>query len=712
MPDYTGGMASRSRTPRVTHRFILALSLPMLALAAAVAVAAVYSPATVTAASPTAGSQAAPPQAAHGAPAVQARSCIVIDRRSAKVLWSRDAGLRLAPASTTKIMTALLVLEHYRDLTRMVRAPASVARYQEVAIGLRPGDRISVRQALRATMTKSANDACVTLATAVGGSEARFVTLMNRRARQLGLTHTHFVNSRGSPVPGHYSCARDLARLGRYAMRDAEFRDLVGAKTRVITWPPSHRVTVTSHNRLLDYAWGDGIKTGATQESKIVLVGSGAPGELKVPLIVVTMREPTRDREERDAVALFRWAAGLYEQRQIVGAGDEVAAVDGDRRRAARRRRGRRPLRGRPQGGDGGPGPAVAGGAAPGAAGGRHGAGHGDVSLRRPHRGPRRPRRRDDRGPDQSVNLRSPGRTALLRSALLITALAVIALVVVATLAACGGEPPAGPSPAGTAPPQVQAWTGILVERDSGDVLWSKDPDRELPPASCTKIMTALLTLEHTSDLDALATVPDIPLPQKVGVDLVPGDRISVRQALTALLVKSANDAALTLASYVGGNEARFTKLMNLRARQLGLTHTHFMNCRGTPEDGHYSSARDLATLGRFAMRDATFRELVGTRTAVIRYPPDGAVPVANHNRLLDYPWGDGIKTGATDVSGKVLVGSGKPGSVALIVVTMHEPTRDQEVKDAVALFEWGTAEYVRRSAASPAPPASTSPSP
>ena len=107
-------------------------------------------------------------------------------------------------------------------------------------------------------------------------------------------------------------------------MRDAEFRDLVGAKTRVITWPPAHSVTVTSHNRLLDYAWGDGIKTGATAQSKMVLVGSGTPGALKVPLIVVTMREPTRDQEERDAVALFTWGAGLYEERQLVRAGDEV----------------------------------------------------------------------------------------------------------------------------------------------------------------------------------------------------------------------------------------------------------------------------------------------------------------------------------------------------------------------------------------------------
>ncbi len=295
---------------------------------------------------------------------------------------------------------------------------------------------------------------------------------------------------------------------------------------------------------------------------------------------------------------------------------------------------------------------------------------------------------------------RSPGRDTLLPPALLALLLTLHALAAVATLAACDGEP----SPAGTAPPKVKAWTGILIERDSGRVLWSKEPDRELPPASCTKIMTALLTLERVKDLDAYAVVPKIPLPQKVGVDLAPGDRITVREALTALMVRSANDAALTLAAYVAGNEGKFTRLMNERAGQLGLTHTQYRNCRGTPEDGHYSSARDLATLGRFAMRDATFRELVRQSTAVIRYPPNAAVPVENHNRLLGYPWGDGIKTGATGASGKVLVGSGKPGPVALIVVTMHEPTREQEVKDAVALCEWGTAEYLRRSAPSASP--------
>lgn len=308
---------------------VVAACLLLLAVGAVVAALATRAPSPARAGTPSI-SAAEGAKAARAAPGIRASSGILMDRRTGRVLWSKSADLRLAPASCTKIMTALLVLERYRDLDRMVRAPAVVTGHQKVAIGLRPGDRISVRQALRALMIKSANDACVTLATAVGGSETGFVKLMNRRAAQLGLNRTHFVNSRGTAEPGHYSSARDLARLGRYAMRDARFRDLVGAKTRVITWPPSHAVRVTSHNRLLDRPWGDGIKTGSTRQSLRVLVGSGKPG--LVPLIVVTMREPTRDQEERDAIALFTWGSALYERRQIVAAGDIVTelAVDGE----------------------------------------------------------------------------------------------------------------------------------------------------------------------------------------------------------------------------------------------------------------------------------------------------------------------------------------------------------------------------------------------
>ncbi len=257
-------------------------------------------------------------------PDVKARSGIVIVRSTGKVLWSKSADLRLAPASCAKIMTALVVLQHEPDLGRLLRAPNSVTAYQKVAIGLRPGDRITVRQALRGMLIKSANDAAVTLAGGVAGGEGRFVKLMNQRARALGLVNTHFLNCRGTPQPGLYSSARDLAKLGRVAMLDPDFRAIVKTKTAVVRWPPAHAVTVTSHNLLLDYPWADGIKTGSTSRSKMVLVGSGKLGA--EALIVVTMREPTREQEVRDAVALFKWGSAQNLQGRAVRIGASALA--------------------------------------------------------------------------------------------------------------------------------------------------------------------------------------------------------------------------------------------------------------------------------------------------------------------------------------------------------------------------------------------------
>lgn len=278
-----------------------------------------------------------------------------------------------------------------------------------------------------------------------------------------------------------------------------------------------------------------------------------------------------------------------------------------------------------------------------------------------------------------------------------------IAGVVLATLscAAAGSDGAVRdptPAPRATAAaPTVKAWSGVLIDRRSGVVLWKKYPYRRLPPASLAKIMTALVVLERVDDWTRYARVPVIPLPQTVGVGLRPGDRITVRQALRALMVKSANDAALTLAAYVAGSEPAFVRLMNARAARMGLADTRYRNCRGADQSGQYTCARDLAVLARVAMRDPRFRELVALKTATIRYPPDHAVPVTSHNRLLDYAWADGIKTGSTSAAGRCLVGSGTPGLAPLVAVTMHEPTRDQELADALDLFDWGSALYEER---------------
>ena len=302
-PGSLSARASRSR--------VAAGAAALAAVVAVVVVIGVIGAAAPPAPPTAAATASRPARAASTAPpAVIARSAMIMRREAGgAVLWTKNPYLHLAPASCTKIMTALLVLEHFGDrLDRYVRAPAGVTTQQAVAIGLRPGDRITVRQALRAMLIKSANDATLTLAVAVSGSEKAFVRLMNRRATQLGLDDTHFVNSRGKDHAGHYSCARDLGVLGRYAwLKSAQFRGIVATRTAVVTWPPAHRVRVTSHNRLLDLKWGDGIKTGATAKAGKVLVGSGTPDG--VPLIVVTMKEPSRDQELKDAVALFEWGA-------------------------------------------------------------------------------------------------------------------------------------------------------------------------------------------------------------------------------------------------------------------------------------------------------------------------------------------------------------------------------------------------------------------
>jgi D-alanyl-D-alanine carboxypeptidase len=295
------------------RRRLLALTGAAVAIAAAAVVVGLSTAVPAQPSAPAA-SSATPTATPSPAPSVEARSGIVMRRETdGEVLWAKRPDLHLAPASCTKIMTALLVLEHFSGrLDRYVRAPAGVTEQQSVAIGLRPGNRITVRQALRAMLVKSANDATLTLAVAVDGSEKAFVRRMNRRATKLGLDDTHYVNSRGKDASGHYSSARDLAELGRYVWnRSSVFRGIVATKTTVIKWPPSHRVRVTSHNRMLDLSWGDGIKTGATSKAGKVLVGSGTPSgpSGEVPLIVVTMKEPSRDQEERDALALFEWGA-------------------------------------------------------------------------------------------------------------------------------------------------------------------------------------------------------------------------------------------------------------------------------------------------------------------------------------------------------------------------------------------------------------------
>jgi D-alanyl-D-alanine carboxypeptidase len=221
-------------------------------------------------------------------------------------------------------MTALLVVQRARYLSRTITAPAEVA--YSSGIGLRPGERITIRQALLGLMLKSAQDCGLTLATAMARSEPAFVGWMNAKAQQLGLHDTHYVNCTGSHRdPYHHSSVYDLAVLGRYAMRNARFRDIVWRQQATVRWGHDRELLVRANNLLLHWDWADGIKCGHTRAAGFCLVGSGQPG-LR-PFITATLGAANRDQDARDHVAMFQWASTLYDEKTVVTAGDLVATV-------------------------------------------------------------------------------------------------------------------------------------------------------------------------------------------------------------------------------------------------------------------------------------------------------------------------------------------------------------------------------------------------
>jgi len=229
--------------------------------------------------------------------------------------------------------------------------------------------------------------------------------------------------------------------------------------------------------------------------------------------------------------------------------------------------------------------------------------------------------------------------------------------------------------------PRVGARSAILVDRDSGAVLWEKRDHDRRPIASTTKIMTATLVLERlplTSSVKVPVAATRTPL---VREGLRRGERVPAWKLFDGLLIFSGNDDAYALAVAAAGSKPRFVKLMNTKARALGLRDTHFTSVSGVVDKGNYSSAWDLAALTRYALRDQRFRETVATKIARVRWSaPTFAKVYLNKNQLLrTYRGADGVKTGWTTLAGHCLVASAHRGNRRLIAVLLHsvDPYRD-----------------------------------
>ena len=250
--------------------------------------------------------------------ALSARRAYVLDAVSGRVLCEKNADEQSLIASTTKIMTALVVCEQCNVLDRM-RIPREAVGIEGSSMYLQEGEVLTLQELLYGLMLSSGNDAAVALAIYCGGTVEGFAEMMNDKARVLGLRDTHFENPNGLDSPGHYSTARDLATLAAYAMENPIFRKTVSTKSLKV----GERY-LTNHNKLLWRVEGaDGVKTGYTKAAGRILVSSAARDGRRI--IAVTLDDPN---DWLDHEKLLEEGFAAYESHQILKTGDIVGSLE------------------------------------------------------------------------------------------------------------------------------------------------------------------------------------------------------------------------------------------------------------------------------------------------------------------------------------------------------------------------------------------------
>ncbi|MBN1289885.1 MAG: D-alanyl-D-alanine carboxypeptidase [Actinobacteria bacterium] len=288
---------------------------------------------------------------------------------------------------------------------------------------------------------------------------------------------------------------------------------------------------------------------------------------------------------------------------------------------------------------------------------------------------------------------------------MLVVLLVFVALFGIATIAVnaeTGMWPPVEKSaeefklPQGKIPgaPFVEARSAVLMDEFSGNVLFEKNAGEQLAMASTTKMMTALVAREQLEPGDIVSITPEAAAVGEQELWLEPGEQISVEDLLWALLVHSANDAAMALAQYTSGSVEGFAALMNEKAAKLGADNSHFKNPHGLDEEGHYSTAYDLALIGRELLSDPLLADMVKCSSHPIP-KPGSEIPwtCLSHNHFLKkYPGATGIKTGYTLRAGPCLVASACRDGKSMVAVALNSEHRDEDVMN---MLEFGFANAV-----------------
>lgn len=245
--------------------------------------------------------------------------------------------------------------------------------------------------------------------------------------------------------------------------------------------------------------------------------------------------------------------------------------------------------------------------------------------------------------------------------------------------------------------PEIPVPCAVLMERDTGSVLFEKNPHEKLQPASVTKVMTLLLVMEalDSGKISMDDTVTVSPYAASMGgsqVYLEPGETMSIHDMLKATVIASGNDSAVALAEHVAGSAEGFVSMMNQRAAELGMQDTHFVNCTGLPDENHVTSAYDIALMSRELLRHEKIKDYTTIWMDTLR---NGSFGLTNTNKLLrSYHGITGLKTGSTDAAKYCMSATAERDGMELIATIMAAPTSAERFSGASKLLDYGFANF------------------
>ncbi|QYR19967.1 D-alanyl-D-alanine carboxypeptidase [Paenibacillus sp. sptzw28] len=262
--------------------------------------------------------------------AVSARSAILMDADSGTIIYEKNSHDRLPPASITKVMTMLLIMEALDEgriqLTEKVSTSEYAASMGGSQIFLEPGEQMTVEEMLKGIALASGNDASVAMAEKLAGTEAEFVGMMNRRAQELGLKNTHFANCNGLPAADHYTSAHDIAVMSRELLKHSEITKYTGLYQDYLRKTSEKPFWLVNTNKLVRfYSGADGLKTGFTSEAKFCLTATARRDNLRV--IAVVMGEPNTKTRNAEVSQMFDFSFAQYMNHSIFDKGQTMGTV-------------------------------------------------------------------------------------------------------------------------------------------------------------------------------------------------------------------------------------------------------------------------------------------------------------------------------------------------------------------------------------------------